>query len=205
MKYFIAGTDTGVGKTYVTVLLSKYFKEKGYKVGVFKPVESGISSSIKPDYKLIAEAAGDIEKPFYNLSEPLAPYIAAKYDNISIDIDKIIDFVKNDSVKYQVYLIEGAGGLFVPITGNILLIDLIAKIGFQVILVARTNLGTVNHTLLSVEALEKRKIKIKDIFLNEVVKTSNKAVEENKSMIEKFSKYKINNVIYQNGNNVVNI
>ena len=195
IKFFVAGTDTEVGKTYVSVLLAKFFRKKGLKVGAFKPVESGVENNPEPDYIKIAKAAGDVEKPFYTLSKPIAPFFAAKYDNIDINIDKIIEFAKKDSDKYDVYIVEGAGGLFVPVAENEMIIDIIEKLGFNVILVGRTNLGTVNHTLLSIEALERRKIIIKDIILNEVIKTGLKAIEENVQMIEMFSCYKVNTVV----------
>ncbi len=206
-RFFVAGTDTEVGKTYVTCLICEYFKNKGYKVGALKPVESGVKYLENPDYKRIAKASGDKEKPIYTLTEPLAPYIAAKIDNVKIDKRKIIDFYKMNTSKenYDYYFIEGAGGLFVPLTENLLYIDLIKEFNCEVILVARTNLGTVNHTLLSIEALEKRSIPIKGIILNEVFETDKKMIEENKNMIEKFSGFKVLTVIRKNQEKIFHI
>ena len=206
-KFFIAGTDTEVGKTYVTCLICKYFKSKGYKVGALKPVESGVKYLDNPDYKRIAKASGDKEKRLYTLSEPLAPYIAAKIDNVVIEKEKILNFYNTDIMKktYDYYFIEGAGGLFVPLNDNLLYIDLIKEFNSNVILIARTNLGTVNHTLLSIEALEKRDIKIKGIILNEVFKTDRKMIEDNKNMIEKFSGCKVLTVIRKNQKEIFSI
>ena len=196
-KYFVTGTDTGVGKTFVTVLLAEYFRKLNYKVGTFKPVESGILENSRPDFELLANASGDSHKILYKLRKPLAPLIAAKIDGIEIDIDKIVNFAKEDSKNYDIYFVEGAGGLFVPITENCLIIDVIKSLGFEVILVARTSLGTVNHTLLSIEALQKGEIKINQIILNEVVKTSKEEIEQNIFMIEKFSRIKVKKVIFR--------
>ena len=164
--YFITGTDTEIGKTYVTCLLCNYFKKKGFKVGAFKPVESGVKFSKIPDYKKIAYASGDKEKSVYLLNEPLAPMIAAMLDKVIIKEEEILNFYFNDlkSNSYDYYFIEGAGGLMVPLNDKLLYIDLIKKFNCEVILIARTNLGTVNHTLLSIEALKKRNISIFKIF-----------------------------------------
>jgi dethiobiotin synthetase len=190
-KYFVTGTDTGVGKTYVTSLLAEHLKEAGKKVGVFKPIESGVESEHTPDYKILAQAAADVEKPFYTFKKPLAPLIASKMDNIEIDIKKIKNFIEKDEKKYDIYFVEGAGGLFVPINEKYMIIDLIQMLDFEVIIVGRTSLGTVNHTLLTVEALEKRGVKIKGIILNEIVETSDKEIEDNINMIESFGKKKV--------------
>ncbi len=206
-RFFVAGTDTEVGKTYVTCLICEYFKNKGYKVGALKPVESGVKYLENPDYKRIAKASGDNEKCIYTLSEPLAPYIAAKIDNVVIDKEEILNFYNSNIMKgtYDYYFVEGAGGLFVPLTENLLYIDLIKEFNCEVILVARTNLGTVNHTLLSIEALEKRSISIKGIILNEVFETDKKMIEENKNMIEKFSGFKVLTVIKKNQEKIFHI
>ncbi len=196
-NYFITGTDTGVGKTFVTVLLIKFLKKQGYKVGAFKPIESGIEENSCPDFQQLMNASNSKEKILYKLSKPLAPLIAANIDNVKIDIDKIINFAKNDAKNFDIYFVEGAGGLFVPITENFLIIDLIKKLNFEVILICRTNLGTVNHTLMSIETLNQRNIKIAQIILNEVISTPKEEIEQNIYMIEKFSKMKISGVIYR--------
>ncbi len=198
--YFMTGTDTEIGKTYATCLLCSYLKNKNFKVGALKPIESGIKENPFPDYIKIAKASGDKEKPIYTLSKPLAPLIAAKKDGITIDIEKIINFYLNDINlnQYDYYFIEGAGGLFVPITPELLYIDIIKYFNCEIILVARTNLGTVNHTLLSIEALEKRDLKLKGIILNEVIPTPEEMIKENVFMIEKYSSYKVLKIIPYN-------
>ncbi len=207
MKYFITGTDTGVGKTFVTILLAKHFTSQGLKTGVIKPIETGIGNNPSPDFKLIAKAIDDKIKSIYNFKEPLAPYIASSLENIDIDISKIVKFIHNDILEnsYQVYLVEGAGGLLVPLTSDKLIIDLIKALQFEVILVSRSNLGTVNHTLLSIEALKTRGIKIKEVILNEVVPTSDSEISQNINMIEKFSGIKVRNIIRHTNLNIEEI
>ncbi len=199
-KYFVTGTDTEVGKTYVTVFLLNYFRKLGWKVGAFKPVESGVSETTISDFQLLSDATGENAKTLYKLEKPLAPYIAAMEDGVEIDIEKIVDFAKKDALNYDIYFVEGAGGLMVPVTEEILMIDIIKKIGFEVILVARTNLGTVNHTLLSIEALQNRGIKINQVILNEIIKTPLENIKQNIEMIEKFSNVKVGKVIRFNEN-----
>ena len=206
-KYFIAGTDTEVGKTYVSCLISEFLKNNGYSIGTLKPIETGLKYLEEPDFKKISKASGDREKIVYGLSEPLAPLIAAEIDKIKINKNKILNFFNKDisSHKYDYYLIEGAGGLFVPLTENLLYIDLINEFNCEVILVARTNLGTVNHTLLSIEALKRRNIGIKGIILNEIVETDEFMIKNNVRMIEKFSGCKVLSIIKKNQKKIFHI
>ncbi len=203
-KYFITGTDTEVGKTYILSLICKRFVRLGKRVGVFKPVESGLKNNPSPDFKLLAKAADDKEKPLYVFKEPLAPLIASSVENVKIDKSKILSFINKDldENNYDIYFIEGAGGLFVPLSEKTMIIDLIKSLDYEVILVARAGLGTVNHTLLSIEALKSRGIKIKSIILNEVIETSRKQIKNNAKMIEDFGNIKVNAIVYKNDNSI---
>jgi dethiobiotin synthetase len=203
-KFFITGTDTEVGKTFVASLFCKYLVDSGEKVGVFKPIESGVKNNPSPDFKILAKYANDRVKPLYTFGKPLAPMIASKIDGIEIDIRKVVSFIENDIKKhnYNIYVVEGAGGLFVPLTKKIMIIDLIKILDFEVILVARTNLGTVNHTLLSVEALRNRQIKINTIILNEIFKTPQEQIRDNISMIEMFGNIKVGGIVAYKGSEI---
>ncbi len=199
-KYFVTGTDTEVGKTYVSALICKYFIAKGKKVGVFKPVESGMENNPEPDFKILAKAAQDREKPFYTFKKPLAPFIAAMLEGGSIKIEKILEFITEDIERndYDIYIVEGAGGLFVPVSKNAMMIDILEMTGFKAILVGRTNLGTVNHTLMSVEALRRRGVDISSVILNEVIETDSKEIKDNIKMIEQFGNIKVDAVVRRN-------
>lgn len=163
-KCIITGTDTGIGKTLFSAMLMLALSESGEDVSYWKPVQSGIEEI---DTKTVQTLTGLPKERFfpesYVLTEPLSPHRSAELDGIEIDLTKfkMPDF---DGP----LLIEGAGGLLVPLTREILLIDLFEQWHLPTILCARTELGTINHTLLSVEALKKRNIPIHGIaFIGE--------------------------------------
>jgi dethiobiotin synthetase len=173
MKFFVTGTDTNVGKTVVSAILCN-----SLKASYFKPIQSGICEGLDSDI-IKKFTSSKIIPEIYKLTQPLSPHLAAKYDNINIDIDEI-QLPKDDNL-----IIEGAGGLMVPINQKYMMIDLIKKLNIPVILVARTALGTINHTLMSVEMLKNYNIKIHGIVLN------GKKMVDIKESIEFYSGVKI--------------
>lgn len=155
---FIAGTDTGVGKTVVAAALASALSLKGKRVGVMKPISCGS----RDDAYFLMKHAGvndpiDIANPIY-LKEPLSPNVAASLENRRIDLKKIDDAFRNLSARYDTLVIEGCGGLLVPLKPGVLVIDLIKRFGSETLLVSRSGLGAINHSLLSLEALRKRRI-----------------------------------------------
>jgi dethiobiotin synthetase len=165
-RYFVTGTDTDVGKTVVSALLVK--KLSAY---YWKPIQSGIIDiEDKDTVQKISGAPDDKILPCaYELREPLSPHDAAEIDGVRIDLDAIImPDVEGPLV------IEGAGGVFVPINEKHLMIDLIKKLDCEVIVVARSGLGTINHTLLTLKALRDEGIRIKGIILNGELNPRNK-------------------------------
>lgn len=174
---FITGTDTGVGKTIVSGAIAGYLKSQKVNVGVMKPAESGCLPDPKNSKTLIRSdtlflkkmaKAGDmidLINPYY-FEAPLAPAIAAELEKKEISIDKILSCFQVLLKFHPTLLVEGAGGLFVPLTRQKMMIDLIQLLQLPVLLVARAGLGTINHTLLSIEALQHRKIKIAGVVLN---------------------------------------
>lgn len=153
--FIITGTDTDVGKTVASAMLML-----GLDASYWKPVQSGIAGGV--DTKTVQKLTGLPAERFleedYIFSEPLSPHRAAEIDGLEIDLDALqVPEVGGP------LLIEGAGGLMVPLTRGNLLINLFKKWNLPVILVARTGLGTINHTLLSLEALWSRKIPVHGI------------------------------------------
>lgn len=151
-QFFITGTDTGVGKTHVAAILTY-----GLQAHYWKPIQSGIED--ETDTELVARITKLPEHHFikeaYRFKKPRSPHEAAAAEGVVIDIDKIrLPNISNNLI------IEGAGGLHVPISWNFWMIDLIKSFHIPVILVTRTQLGTLNHTLLSLEALKNRSIPI---------------------------------------------
>lgn len=162
---FITATGTNVGKTYTTLQLIKLFADRGLSVGVYKPIETGVSD-IAPDASLLLKACQKVNKNFkdfcvkditaYTFPLPAAPFCADTQHEIAID--KIIDKYHTLTKLCDILLVEGAGGLMVPITKDFMMIDLIMKLGSNVLLVTPSRLGCINDTLLSHEALRSRHI-----------------------------------------------
>ena len=157
--YFISGTDTNVGKTIVSAVLATKL-EAHY----FKPIQCGLNKMNLKDSEVVKSLSNKakILNELYFLKKPLSPFVAAKQEKKKIDVNKILQFVKN--LKTKKLVIEGAGGLNVPINSNYLMSDLCQKLNTPLILVSRTKLGTINHTLLSLEILKKKKIKLLGII-----------------------------------------
>jgi len=155
MNYFISGTDTGIGKTVFSTLLSL---KLGYRY--WKPIQSGTID--KTDSEWVAERLGKnfILNEVYKLQEPLSPHAAAKNESIEIKHELIIAQAPTDHT-----IIEGCGGLLVPLNSSTLIIDLIKQLHASLILVARSGLGTINHTLLSIEALHNRNIPLLGVVM----------------------------------------
>jgi adenosylmethionine-8-amino-7-oxononanoate aminotransferase len=155
----ILGTDTGVGKTVVTALLTRALAQHGVDVAPFKPVASGVAlrheERIWEDTSFLAAAAGVPEDAvgMYRLAEPLSPHLAARIDGVRIDLDAIAGRVSELRAGHDCVLVEGVGGVMVPLTDRVSFLDLAAALDLPAVLVARPGLGTLNHTQLTVEAL----------------------------------------------------
>lgn len=162
MKFFITGTDTDIGKTLICCWLTMH---SGF--AYFKPIQTGTDydsdSSIIQKYVSVK-----IYPEIYRYKAPLSPHLAASLENQEININKIcLPTTKN-------LIIEGAGGVLVPINKKYYIIDLIKALKVPVILVARSKLGTINHSLLTIEALRARNIPIAGIILNGEINEDNK-------------------------------
>ena len=169
---FITGTDTGVGKTLVSAAIALYLKKRGLNVGVMKPVETGVEdiSKLGPDGSLLQWAAETDEDPElvspYRFKAPLAPSVAAKEEDRQIEVGVISQAAEKLSQRYDFVIIEGAGGLMVPLVGGLLMADLIKQLGFPMLVVAKTTLGTINHTLLTTYAAQGMSIPVAGFMLN---------------------------------------
>ncbi len=163
---FITGTDTGVGKTIIAGALAAALRLKKYRVSVMKPVACG-SWADAIFLKKSAEVDDDLNliTPIY-LKHPLSPNVSAALEKKKIDLSKIEKAHSLLQKKYDVLVVEGCGGLLVPITSDFFVIDLILKLKSRCILVSRSGLGAINHTLLSLEALRQRKIEPVGVVFN---------------------------------------
>lgn len=160
---FITGTDTECGKTYVTLKLLEFFKQKGKRVLAIKPVACGgiLKNNIilNEDEELLKKAQNiDIDLSCYKYLMPVSPNIAAELENANISLDVIVKFCEKFSSLVDVLLVEGAGGLLVPLNHEQTWLDFIKKNDMQTILVIGMRLGCLNHGLLTEALLRQNKI-----------------------------------------------
>lgn len=169
---FVTGTDTGVGKTLVAAALARHLRCSGLDVGVMKPVETGVTDPDRPgsDAALLQWAADCSDDPEliapYRLRAPLAPALAAKEEAITVDLAHIVETARSLSERHDYTIIEGAGGLMVPLAGGLLVADLVLYLGLPLLVVCRPGLGTINHTLLTVHAARTMGIPLAGFIIN---------------------------------------
>lgn len=175
---FICGTDTGVGKTAVTALLLALMREAGLAAAPMKPVETGClpchGGLVAADLDLCLATAGmhpeaaerEWMAPF-RFRLPASPHLAARHDGRRIAIPAIERALTRLKRRYRPILIEGAGGLMVPLRGNTLTLDLVKTLDVPVVLVARSGLGTINHSLLTLDVLRRHRIAVIGVVFND--------------------------------------
>jgi dethiobiotin synthetase len=168
---FITGTDTGVGKTHVTAALLRELRRQGVAAAAFKPIACGPGG--RDDARQFArlmdhEIPLDIINPIY-LHRPLAPSIAAKLERKRIDLDAIHSAFCILSSVFSPVLVEGTGGLLVPIKHNYFVADLARELKLPVVIVSRLSLGTINHTLLTVRKAQAMGLRVAGIILNDTL------------------------------------
>jgi len=176
--FFITGTDTGVGKTIITAALIKAAHLLGFMACGMKPIETGCKREefkvkdmlIPSDGTFLREIAGtgesiDLITPI-RFENPLAPLPASEIENMPVDLDKIKTAYKELSNKYDVIIVEGIGGLLVPIKRGHFVIDLAKDFGLPIIVVSKPGLGTINHTMLTVNYAIKEGLDVAGIIIN---------------------------------------
>ncbi len=187
---FVTGSDTEVGKTVIAGAIAAAMKAHGLDVGVMKPVASGAKEI---NGKLVSEDAvylkkiidssddDDLVNPV-RLKLPIAPTIAASIVGVPIDVDKIWKAYEELTNRHDFVVVEGVGGLMVPINDTLFVADLVCKMDLPLVIVCKDYLGTINHTLLTLEYAKSRNIRIKGIVIN-MLKNGDDFVRE----IEKYS------------------
>ncbi|MFW6763298.1 ATP-dependent dethiobiotin synthetase BioD [Acinetobacter pittii] len=171
--YFVSGIDTEIGKTYATGFLAKLWTEQGKKVITQKLIQTGnadISEDIEKHREIMGQGWFQEDHDKLTMPEifsyPASPHLATRLDNREIDFQKIENATKTLAERFEIVLLEGAGGLMVPLTTSLLTIDYVAQHQFPVILVTSGRLGSINHTLLSLEALKSRGLKLHALVYN---------------------------------------
>ncbi|MGL5784492.1 MAG: dethiobiotin synthase [Alphaproteobacteria bacterium] len=174
MGLFITGTGTDVGKTVVSAWICLHTQ-----AGYWKPIQTGTSQGTDTDFlRKLGVAPCYPER--YAFKEALSPHTAARREGVRIELEEIIPLPFSETT----VIVEGAGGVLVPLNEDVLMIDLIQRLGMPVLIVAHAGLGTLNHTLLTLESLQKRDIPIKGIVLNGPSNPDNKQFLEYYGKIE---------------------
>lgn len=157
-SYFITGIGTGIGKTIASAVLTEKLQ-----ADYWKPVQSGdLEQSDSLTVKsLLSNPISNIHPEQYRLNHPLSPHLSAKLDGLTIELENFKLPITNNKL-----IVEGAGGLMVPLNDQHLVLDLIKKINLQVILISQHYLGSINHTLLTINTLKQHNISIKGIIFN---------------------------------------
>jgi len=206
--YFVTGTDTGVGKTEIAAYIARRLANKGLKVGVMKPIATGVGRSCK-DVEILRKSVGskdpeDCINPI-SLKLPFAPMVASRIEKAKIDMKRVWESFKKLKRENDVVIAEGVGGVMVPIYKRAnriyYVLDMIKEMKLPVIVVSRPNLGTINHTAMTIETLRRRKIKIKGIILNyaSLIK-KDLSVKTNPRVIEGLTGTRVLGIMHYNKN-----
>ncbi len=183
MSFFITGTDTGVGKTYITRLILEHLRAEGRDAVGYKPVACGD----REDASILSLVSGGIHldevNPVY-LNTPVAPHVASMLENRAIHPAELIAGYENLAKKHAQVLVEGAGGWEVPLAMSYRVSDLAADLKLPVILVAANKLGALNHILLTVNAIHAKGLTCAGIVLNQLEDEMDTAMITNKGVVE---------------------
>lgn len=178
--FFITGTDTGVGKTIVTAAILRSFIKKGLKVGAMKVIETGCLNKdgiLLPEDGMFLRDMAEMNDPFdlvtpIKFENPLSPLVASRIENREVELHRIFKSLETLKKKYDYLFVEGIGGVMVPLIKEekkksfYFVRDLIKDMQLPAVVVTRPSLGTINHTLLTMEALKNKKIPIKGFIIN---------------------------------------
>ena len=196
---FVTGTDTSVGKTYVCARLLEFLKAKGIQAGYQKWVATGVKAGLPEDLALCLKAASISPNPElvkqqapYCFSFPASPHLAAEMEDRTVDPEVIEANYKSLAAKYEWLIVEGVGGIMVPLRRNLLLADLLKRLQPTTLVVARSGLGTLNHTLLTLEALRNREIPLLGVvFSDSKDREDERLVQDNMQIIEEIGMVRV--------------
>jgi dethiobiotin synthetase len=194
---FLTGTDTGAGKTLVSCAILRALARRGVNVAAYKPVETGCSEQngtlVGADCVLLSDACGAKQKPEdvagYLFAAPAAPLVAAEAEGATIERDRLIERFHRAANGADFVLVESAGGLMVPLTGESTTRDLVRDLGLPVVCVVASRLGCINHALLTVQVLRNSGVVPAGFVMNEVCPDSEYAlaIRTNREVIGRFA------------------
>jgi dethiobiotin synthetase len=167
---FVTGTGTEVGKTVVAATIAHTLAAKGQRVHVFKPAVTGLDEGVEPDHALLRRASGSEQSNEqiapYRYGPPASPHLAAALVGEQIDPERLRQTARTAAENADVLVCEGVGGLLVPLSPTYLVRDLAADLGYPLVIVASPGLGTINHTLLTIESARTASLHVAAIVLN---------------------------------------
>jgi dethiobiotin synthetase len=189
-SYFVTGTDTGVGKTFVSAGILTALRRRGIAVAALKPAESGCARApdghlVPADGVVLRAAAGLADVPLeiivpHRYAMPAAPAVAGRAENVTFSIPRVEKCRATLAARGpSLLLVEGAGGLLVPLQDDLLTADLVARLSLPLLIVARAGLGTINHTLLTISEARRRGLAIAGVILNRVEEEWSASEESN--------------------------
>ncbi len=186
----VTGTDTGIGKTFVACALAHALRARGRTVAVMKPVETGVVS--EPEDALRLRAAAADPAPLddicpYRLRAPLAPAVAARAEGVTIDLARLETLIRRRQAAADVLLVEGAGGLLVPIRDGITYADLAARLGLPLLVVAANRLGTINHCALTARVAAAAGLTVLGFVLSQPTLDHDPSIASNAATIERLA------------------
>ncbi len=189
---FVTGTDTGVGKTFVSCALVRAARIVGHRVFAFKPIETGCRPG-EPgeDQAALAAAANDVARGTYRFAQPAAPWVAAQAEGVEIDLELVRAELTTGQQRADRVLVEAAGGWRVPLTQTADTATLARLCGLPVLVVARGGLGTINHTLLTVQAVAADGLDLAGVVLSARAGDDSAFVESNATQIRARSAVKV--------------
>lgn len=190
---FIAGTDTNVGKTITTALLVHLLREQGLSVIPYKPIQTGAilanNQWKSPDvnvYETVNQLDESIDYCTYLFKKACSPHLAAQFENTDLPFSEMEKTIEGFINEHDNIIIEGAGGLYVPITTTgFCMIDWMERLSIPTIVVAKAGIGTINHTVLTIKELQKRDIPILGVIMNNVEDDDKDIILDNQQMIER--------------------
>jgi len=166
---FVTGTGTGVGKTVVAAVIARTLVNSGRGVGVFKPAVTGLDEPPLADHELLRLAAGsqqsDEEIAPYRYDPPASPHLAAAMAGEEIEPERLLEAARAAAAAAEVLVCEGVGGLLVPLAGPFLVRDLAVDLGYPLVIAAAPGLGTINHTLLTLESARAAGLEVAGVVL----------------------------------------
>lgn len=205
MIRFITGIDTNIGKTYITGLIAKFLKNKGNEVITQKLAQTGcveVSEDIELHRKIMGIALTSYDKDYttcpYIFKFPASPHLSANLENVEINPEKISNATQKLVDNFEHVLVEGVGGIHVPLNNEISLLDYLEEKKYPLILVSSPKLGSINHTLLTLEVAKNRGLDIRGIVYNNCIEEEELIAKDSINVFKKYLvKYGFNPIVIE--------